>query len=782
MGDDPAHAPRSDGELRLIAAGAASVAGLAVYVYIVGWADELVRFTAARLPAPTATAALSAGELVGYGMRCTALTAVVFAVCCAAAYGLAARHWRRHAADWHAIAGAKGVRNAAAVRVAGHTADPPALGDWAIRLVAGFNILILSALVGLLVGRGAAGALPVAGWIGVPIGLVVFGGVYEVLTRVSPLAFGVWGHALAWGVVALAAVFASAPIGVLVLTGVGIATLGRALARIPQPQTVWAFLRSPLPWVLLTICLLLGLAENAVGPVPFPATVLTTADGPLVGGYVTRTDAGVYLATCVGLADATSTDEHLQLVPAGQITGVRIASTTDYLDSGERPSIAGLAFHALGIGGHPPTLFDAALRARQPTCSGAGPERLTTGTADPQLGTGVIAGPAPAGGRAGDGEPPIASPAARGAGADRSFQPPAAVAALARRYQPTVLVSAADRNWPVSVDAVLAERGPAGAGVCLVQQRAPHTVCPPGDASFSGPGAAASDYLQLPVALAGNHRPSGQFQAVLAGQSQSSGTLAHWLADPGTLDPWHSAQLYFYYGGVVAPATWAALSLQSPVRTPLIALEYWFYYPFNYYPLVVDAGLMAGAPIAGDQFNVDLHQGDWEHVDVLLDPATGAPRWLFMARHSSEGQFVAWGSPSLPLDDGHPVIQAAFGGHPSYLPGCGARPRPITHDASSDWLACGSGRFAFRAATTPLVDVARTTWACWPGHFGEASTRLEVDNAHHAENVIDSIRHFVFVAGPVSPLEQAENKGACAGGDPTASEQAAPGPRSPGSG
>lgn len=54
----------------------------------------------------------------------------------------------------------------------------------------------------------------------------------------------------------------------------------------------------------------------------------------------------------------------------------------------------------------------------------------------------------------------------------------------------------------------------------------------------------------------------------------------------------------------------------------LIGLEYWFYYPFNYYPLVVNSDLMNGAPIAGDELNVDLHQGDWEHVDVLLNPKT----------------------------------------------------------------------------------------------------------------------------------------------------------------
>ena len=83
-------------------------------------------------------------------------------------------------------------------------------------------------------------------------------------------------HGIVWGVVAVAAVFASAPLGVIVLTAVGVATLGRSLARIKQPQSAGQFVRSPLPWILLTICLLLGLAYSATPPVAFPRVAVTT--------------------------------------------------------------------------------------------------------------------------------------------------------------------------------------------------------------------------------------------------------------------------------------------------------------------------------------------------------------------------------------------------------------------------------------------------------------------------------------------------------------------------
>jgi len=795
------------GELKATFELIAATVGLLAYVFVVGWIVDLVKFSAARLPAAAATGALSARQLFGDGLRSTLLMAAVFAATCAVAYFSSRRKWDVNGQDWHDIVRKHGVANAAADEeaqvergrrmrrharrkaeragaVAARTqrlplglahrtaarvqsrnleksqrlpAEAPKpleeapLGDPAVRVIAGFNVMVLSALVALGVARGVGAAIPIARWVGVLIGVLVFLAVRWILTHLGPLILGSRIHGLVWGVVAIGALFASAPVGVLVLTGVAVATLGRSLARVRQPKTVGQFMRSPLPWMLLTICLLVGLAYSATPPVSFSRAAVTTPTRTLVGGYVTRTSAGVYVATCTPLADATSTNAQLELVPARNVEGVRVGAGSTYFDSGRRPSLATLALEALGTGGSTPTVFSAALRATRPTCAGAPPSLLAHGYEDPALGTGVIAGPAPAGGQATDGETAVTAKTSP-------------VAALALRYQPTLLVTAADRNWPVSVKAVLAERGPQDEPVCLVQQRAPQRVCPATAANLGGPGAQASDYLQLPVKLGHNKSPGGQFQAFLRGQYIDSGSLHNWLADPGVLDPWASAQIYFYYAGPISVSKFPAHARDPNVPSGLDAIEYWFYYPFNYYPLLVNSDLMNQAPIAGDDENVDLHQGDWEHVDVLLDPTTHAPEWLYLARHSNEGQFIPWSSPQIAFDQGHPVLQAAFGGHPTYLAGCGARPRPITYDATSDWLSCGSGRFAFRAATTPLVDIAHTPWACWPGHFGEASTKLEVQAAMKPESAIDSVKHFVFVAGPQAPLQQAENTGTCRAG------------------
>jgi hypothetical protein len=189
------------------------------------------------------------------------------------------------------------------------------------------------------------------------------------------------------------------------------------------------------------------------------------------------------------------------------------------------------------------------------------------------------------------------------------------------------------------------------------------------------------------------------------------------------------------------------------VPSGLLNLEYWFYYPYNYFPTLFDRALMNGAPVAGDLVNSDLHQGDWEHIDVLVDPATDAPEWLYLARHSNEGLFVPWRQLGTALAGTHAIIQAAYGGHPSYL-ACGEHHRK-TPVPLSDWVVCGYPRFAFRATTTPLVDLRAMTWACWKGHFGYAGRGTISTNHSSALDQADT--KYYDVAGPPSPLRQAEN-------------------------
>ena len=153
-------------------------------------------------------------------------------------------------------------------------------------------------------------------------------------------------------------------------------------------------------------------------------------------------------------------------------------------------------------------------------------------------------------------------------------------------------------------------------GICAIDRPQPTDLRPQDSSS--------SEFLQYPASLSDD--PTGQFNAFVRGQTEPGEPLPSthsWLADPGLLNPWRTAQIYFYYAGPSNPAHWPAVNRTIPAG--LVALQYWFFYPYNYYPTLATPDLMNGAPLAGDVANTDLHQGDWEHVTVLVDPHTGKP-------------------------------------------------------------------------------------------------------------------------------------------------------------
>jgi hypothetical protein len=715
------------------------------------------------------------------------------------AYGLHAFTWESHAAQWHAVVRFGRDKARALTPPSPPPFEPPEdvqagagtevqdvpelstavhanMGDPFVRVVAGFNVVVLSATFGLVVARIVKPLIdqlePDRWWALLVPWVIVTLVVALILVRINPLRGGRLVHALLWIFVVAIACVSMAPIGLLLLTWAGIATVGRAVGRRQvRPTSKVEFALSPLPWLLLTVYALVGLAYYATPPVSFPQAVVTRPHESLVGGYLAQRAGAVYLVSCTSLADATSTDEAVLTIPSGQATAVATKDTQFSVDSGARPSLPTVILHALGIEASTPTWIKPELRPKTATCAGEQPPAPSNGYRDAGLGEGVIAGPLPPGGHTANGEPPIQQTT------------PAAITALARRYQPTVLVTVADRFWPVSVGALLQDIGSRGAPTCLYREVGVCAIAHPKLTDLQPQGSSPSEYLQYPASLSGD--PTGQFNAFLRGQSEPGESVPsahHWLADPGLLNPWRTAQVYFYYAGPSNPADWPAVNRTIP--SDLVALQYWFFYPYNYYPTVATPDLMNGAPLAGDVVNTDLHQGDWEHITVLVDPKTGTPLWLYTARHSDEGHYYPWSSPLLTFDETHPVVQAAFGGHPTYDAHCGDRPR-YAHGLGGDvgdWLVCGSGRFAFRAATTPLVDIARTPWACWKGHFGTASAS-EVNPAKNEGSVQLAIDQYYHVAGPRSPLWQAENghlaadykqprdTGPCAGGaDPRAAE------------
>jgi hypothetical protein len=191
-GEEPGRQPAPaspDSELRRVLTAVASLVGLVGYIYLIGWLVSWVRYAAARLPSDVMTALLSDKQLFGVGLRATALMAVVFAGMCVLASLASGLNWAANGPDWHAVVINKGVgearrklaespkarterdaRRAAASRrspkpaKAARTPPQAPLGDWVVRIVAGFNIVVISAVAGLAAARVVEWLFPHAWW------------------------------------------------------------------------------------------------------------------------------------------------------------------------------------------------------------------------------------------------------------------------------------------------------------------------------------------------------------------------------------------------------------------------------------------------------------------------------------------------------------------------------------------------------------------------------------------------------------------------------------------
>ena len=328
-----------------------------------------------------------------------------------------------------------------------------------------------------------------------------------------------------------------------------------------------------------------------------------------------------------------------------------------------------------------------------------------------------------------------------------------ALAALARRYQPTVVVSALDRFWPVSLGAVLGEHW-RGQVTCIVKAGHCRTRSP-SLADLTGP-AARSDYLRYAAPV---DDAQASFLTVAAALGTPAAILRLWPLHLGQVDPFRSAQIYFHE----LPRT----TRRSYPGLPggLISLEYWFFYPLNYFPLVRIPLQALSDPIGSTLGNTDYHQGDLEHVAVLLDPHTMHPRYLWMARHADEGEAYRWHSSQVQWDGEHATIYAALGSHSSYAH-CGIQRRSRTYEFINDYVPCLSHEtYGFVWDRTPLVDLDHTAWGCWRGHLGEAGRQLRQGAVGLAP---------YETAGPYSPLLQAENFATACHVSPRAPKPAAP--------
>jgi hypothetical protein len=86
--------------------------------------------------------------------------------------------------------------------------------------------------------------------------------------------------------------------------------------------------------------------------------------------------------------------------------------------------------------------------------------------------------------------------------------------------------------------------------------------------------------------------------------------------------------------------------------TPGLALQYWFFWYFN-------------------QFN-DLHEGDWEGMQIVWDEASTpaealrqAPSEMILFQHAG-GERTGWDAAKVEKDGDHPIVYAAAGSHATF--------------------------------------------------------------------------------------------------------------------
>jgi hypothetical protein len=732
--DVPSRAADSRPDLRSALDVATTVLGLGGYAYALGGIVVWVRLTAAHLPADLTTTLLDPRLLLAVGLRTLGFAVIVLGIVCLAAYYASKPGWDARRGEWHDKLTERDEKQRRDERL--------------VRTIAGLNILALSVVLGLGIAAAVRSVLP-AEWVAA-VFVVVWLVAGALLARFGARALTGRTNAAVLILVVLAALFCEFPIAVLMVTVVAIALLGRVIAKLPPPRSLGEFLRSPLPWALGAVYAVVAFAFVATPPVGYPRAVVQTDQGEKVGGYLARSDDGVYLATCEADSRGRSSSERLVLVRQDAVRSVTLGGKLYRFDSGDRPSLLTVLLRPFGVEVDPPVLR-INLRPAEPVCDA---EERTRSGPNQGLGPGVFLDPRPERPRppeAGD-EPTV------------TRTTPAALAELALKYQPTVLTSVVDRFWPVTVSSVLAERGKDGKRTCLVvgdrcQDRRP-------ELSDLTPTGSPSDALDYPASLAND--PTQQFLSYTRGLGMDDDDASTWLADPAKLNPWATSAVYFYYAGKVSGD-----KRYGPLADGLLALQYWFFYPYNYYPTVLQRQLMLASPLGAIRYSTDLHEGDWEHVTVLLDPATRLPKYLYLARHDVEGVLMSWRNTALAFDGEHPIVQAALGGHPTYDNRCAGRPRALLKNQSSDWVVCATGRYAFPAVSTPLIDLAHSSWACWPGHFGEATAEQRRLAALPESDPRRWQAKVIRVAGPQSPLMQAENAGVCRRG-PLAAERASP--------
>ena len=188
----------------------------------------------------------------------------------------------------------------------------------------------------------------------------------------------------------------------------------------------------------------------------------------------------------------------------------------------------------------------------------------------------------------------------------------------------------------------------------------------------------------------------------------------------GSVDPSTSQREYF-------------LVTRGKGQNAPYTVQFWFYYTYNY--LKTGLFLKAG-----------LHEGDFETIAMLVSAKSHQPRYVWMARHATEGRMFLWDEDRLKKTaDGHLIAYAAKGSHANYE-SCTRQSRPLDAPFGliDDRPQCDPEHELHLAPeATHLIDLSRVPWGCWRGNFGETT-----------QDELLGRTPYVIDHGPRSPLWQ----------------------------
>lgn len=165
-------------------------------------------------------------------------------------------------------------------------------------------------------------------------------------------------------------------------------------------------------------------------------------------------------------------------------------------------------------------------------------------------------------------------------------------------------------------------------------------------------------------------------------------------------------------------------------------VQYWLFYAFNG---ALDDMLQAGA-----------HEGDWEHVSVVVDPSMTRVAGVYMAAHSHEASWLYPGE--FREEGGHVQVYVALHSHAAY-PEPGVKKRidsnilfSFLHDHCSDqgyaWTPTEVVNMGEKAA--PLV-----SWAYYNGYWGSrmavySFVPLPLDTASPPRGPMQQLDYWLF--------------------------------------